>query len=253
MKWVKSLEDTYIFYFTFSLPVTNQNWKEQILSFDEEFLAKSLKYSLLYFEPSILSEYRGVKSKNFFVGHDRQVALLDFNNHYCSNTIQFPDKYYIDVPTLDGDKFVYTKESFFNRYSTDKLLEFDSLIGAIHLMDIEDLVDYQDICVSVKFSSSSNIWLEEIEIGEDLNGKLHYLETPKNNSSWAYRIAPRFNSFLRDLKLKVEEQGGSAFLEEHNMKYVTEEGILLDGKIIYQEDIDEGRINLSDIDGLILC
>lgn len=50
-----------------------------------------------------------------------------------------------------------------------------------------------------------------------------------------------------------EELGGILELgpTESRRNAATEEGILLDEKIIYQEDMDEGRINLSDIDGLI--
>lgn len=64
----------------------------------------------------------------------------------------------------------------------------------------------------------------------------------------AYSNTPRLNSYLRALKTCVESYGGSCEMDTRN-KYFNnvDYGIPLDGKIIYQEDIDEGRICLEDI------
>ena len=74
-----------------------------------------------------------------------------------------------------------------------------------------------------------------------------------DNRIVAHKNIPRYNSFLRDLKnlghlhkmkLKIECENGG--FEARNVNE-TPDGILINGKIIYQEDIDEGRISLDEL------
>jgi hypothetical protein len=137
---------------------------------------------------------------------------------------------------LDCQGYVYTILSLEN---TDSLYKID-------LFEY----DFEDNTVHVGINSSSNIWWEEIVVtileGEAWNDR-QVLNPPLNNRPWAYRITPRFNSFLRDVKEVINSLEGNVLLEEYNKKYVTEDGILLDGRIVYQEDIDEGRVKLPDL------
>ena len=81
----------------------------------------------------------------------------------------------------------------------------------------------------------------------DNNDKPINFEPPVDNRFYAYRITPRFNSFLRELKTRIQELGGTITLDDEHHEDVTINGVLLDGKIVFQEDIDEGRILLPKV------
>lgn len=94
------------------------------------------------------------------------------------------------------------------------------------------------------FGLGSNVFypfLENKEIGEKIDNRVI-----------AYRNAPRYNSFLRGIKHISEKYGFEFCVREGSINkiqrpYETFEGVLLDGKIIYQEDIDEGRVKIPEI------
>jgi len=72
-----------------------------------------------------------------------------------------------------------------------------------------------------------------------------------NNKANAYLNTPRFNSFLKSLKELFYERGWDFEFEyDHKpleiLEFFTENGILIDGQIIYQEDIDNGKVRVSD-------
>lgn len=109
-------------------------------------------------------------------------------------------------------------------------------------------------------TSHSDIWLD------NANSYVGYEKSElkeMDNRPLAYRHTPRLNSFLRSLKAIVLEYEGTWVLDgdfnklerRTNMKLSPDEesdkiwsdcAIPLDGKFIYQEDIDEGRIIIPD-------
>ena len=93
------------------------------------------------------------------------------------------------------------------------------------------------------FSSHSDIWWADLEAiaPEGASRFREFLNNPLDNRPFAYRITPRLNSFVRDMNAFTLNLGGKIYYDRAN-QYCTEEGVLLDGKIIYQEDIDEGRV-----------
>jgi hypothetical protein len=110
--------------------------------------------------------------------------------------------------------------------------------------------------VDFKFNiiSHLNIWFETSRLKEGI----FY-----DNKILAYRNTPRLNSFLRDLRQLVDKYGGKWEFESEGqlMHYnygwdysfpfesvYNDHCVPLDGKIIYQEDIDEGRIALPPVD-----
>jgi hypothetical protein len=66
-----------------------------------------------------------------------------------------------------------------------------------------------------------------------------------DNSELSYLNTPRFNSFLRDLFVLCEKFGGEVtfenFLESDPQKpfYVIAKGILIDGEVLYYEDVED--------------
>lgn len=61
---------------------------------------------------------------------------------------------------------------------------------------------------------------------------------------YAYRVTPRFNSFLKLMKDEIQKLGGNVQLVSKNHHDVEIDGILLDGKIVLQEEIDAGLIDI---------
>lgn len=114
--------------------------------------------------------------------------------------------------------------------------------------------------------SYSDIWLDKVADYKFLDPDVNFekrLNRVIDNRPLAYRHTPRLNSFLRSLKAIVLEYDGKwTFDSTHNglqlrtnMKIKSDEdsdkiwsdcAIPLDGKFIYQEDIDEGRIKIPD-------
>lgn len=74
-------------------------------------------------------------------------------------------------------------------------------------------------------------------------------ERSYNNRYLAYHNTPRLNSYIRDLRNLWVKKCGWEFEIALATPGVSKTGeILLDGKIIYQEDVDEGRITLPRIE-----
>lgn len=102
---------------------------------------------------------------------------------------------------------------------------------------------HTDKSMSIVLRSFFDIWFEEVMgYGYADENKDNY-----DNRSVAYRNTPRLNSFLRDVKKEVLKLGGEWKMGSDYPKYVTEEGVLLDGHIVYQEDIESGRVKLPPV------
>ena len=101
--------------------------------------------------------------------------------------------------------------------------------------------------------SQSNIWFEKVYRFEDPDEDFdeHIDGVFIDNRPIAYRLTPRLNSLLRDLRLLADQHGAEVIFNDQRIEatyiypeYLTEHGILLDGRIIYEEDIREGRVSL---------
>ncbi len=243
--WVESQKDSNSFLFEFSIPVSNLDWKDKVLTFDFEFLIKAEKYGLFYFMDNIFFDYKEKRRKGFSKIIDNYIELISLRNYFSHDILsknKFIAESYINLPFEFNDSMICKPVRFTNR----EIIGFENFPG-IDLNKFEDIGIWNDL-LFISINSSSNIWWEEITYSQNEKGRICYLDKPINNRKWAYRVTPRLNSFIRDVKKLVEELGGSLLLEEHNKKYVTREGIVLDGNIVFQEDLDEGRINLHEID-----
>ncbi len=245
--WVERLENKNSFEWTFSLPMSKDNWQDCILELDEEFLLKGKKYGLFYFKKDVITDYKRKRKISFFNSPNLRIELLAFENYYNNGRDGYIEDLFIDIPRLSNGKFTTESICFHRPFINLQILELNNSTG-LYLFDIENLEKGSEEIVYFSIVSASNIWWEEINYIEDENGNTRVLDSPKNNRPWAYRITPRLNSFIRDLKQKIIQLNGSILLEEFDKRYVTQEGILLDEHIIYQEDIEEGKVNLLEID-----
>lgn len=94
-------------------------------------------------------------------------------------------------------------------------------------------------------SSKFTVWFEEVhnfEYNDTWDGGE---ESILDNSFLAYKNTPRLNSLIKDLKYLLDSIG-LQYIIQYWGNQATPDGILLDGRIIYQEDIDEGRVLLPE-------
>ena len=236
--WEEYIDNCCSFSYQFTIPVSGDGFKEDILNFDALFLSAGNKMGIFkYAEDDLINKYISRREQSFFNNNRQWVRLVDLE--------QFEDtsikNMFILLPERHG-KLVPV--SYHQPFINSRYLELE--VGShFHWSELSNLEYwYEEISISIE--SHSTIWWEAIDLKLDGNGYPHDINPPVDNRFFAYRITPRFNSFLRDVRNKIEELGGSVTLDiEHNKKYATEEGILLDNRIIYQEDIDAGKIDIS--------
>lgn len=229
-RWVEYMADFEFFSYTFKLSFNRNNWAELQFEFNKFFMSIGKKYELLYYKNELeftlenftrFSKSKGIISPLLF----KQMMVEAHED----------EDYYIKVPVLTN-KQINLDEICYRR----PFLYFSLIMFSEYGLFLDDVLkgnEDDEFSFELRISSQSNIWLEQIHITLD-EDKVITLDPLANNKPWAYAITPRFNSFLRDLKNKVIELGGIAYLDEgsYKEKYVTENGILLDGKIIYIED-----------------
>lgn len=111
--------------------------------------------------------------------------------------------------------------------------------------------DYFVNPIEFEINILSNLFFPFLETAYQKNDVYDTFEGLIDNREIAYLNAPRFNSFLRDLKNLVVNKLGWEFTFDaelpvlQGIKYLTENGILLDDRIIYQEDIEKGYVNMK--------
>jgi len=248
--WTASLNDFSSFAFHFHFQVTPENFKRVILKIDEVFLIKGLEFGICVFDGlESLEEihlYIAERKKDFWLEPKYNNALDFFSvkesKSYKGEAIQ--SQY---IPFIESNKYVYKKKD----YVEDKIIEFE---GAYNIREAELRDEFwEEKEISFSIFSYSNIWWDEISFSKMSNAvgsDIILFEPPKDNRNYAYRITPRLNSFLRDLTKVSLSLGGKVILEDYKKENVTKEGILLDQRIIFQEDIDDGRINMQKIERL---
>ncbi len=158
---------------------------------------------------------------------------------YFNSEDNLIENYIIDIDNFEGIS-EYQKGAFVNQSPFDG---FSEGFSQRHIEECQDA--YELNYIMLHFGIRSNIFYPYIENDEG-NAFL-------DNRIIAYRNAPRYNSLLRGVKKLCKKYGFSIDLAEGDLNYErstyeTVDGILLDGKIIYQEDIEDGTIKLPCID-----
>ncbi len=236
--WQEYIENIDSFTYQVVIPVSSDDFKERILDFDNSFLSIGDKTGLFkYGHRETKLTYIEARKKVFFNKNRQWIELLDLEQLKETSI----NNMNMLIPNERGELDVL---SYHRPFVNLRFLDLNKG-DLFHMSELRDLSFwYENLSLSI--GSNSTIWWDEIAVTLGDNGYPLDLDPPINNRFFSYRITPRFNSFLRDLTLKVNEIGGSVELESGIRKFVTPEGILLDGEIIYQEDIDEGRVKLPE-------
>ena len=234
--WQEYIDNLESFTYHIIIPVSSDDFKQRILDFDYSFLSTGDKTGLFkYTNHKTLITYIDSRKEVFFRDNRQWIELLDLEQLQDTSI----ENLNLLVPNERGELEML---SYHRPFVNLGFLELNK--GNIfHLSEMQDLPSWHEN-LSLSISSNSTIWWDEIEVTLGNDGYPIDLAQPVDNRFFSYRITPRFNSFLRDVILKAKELGGSVDLEGGNKRYVTSKGILLDRKIIYQEDIEEGRVKL---------
>jgi len=253
--WNYNVKHGAIFSYVIILPLNKISFKEKVLSMDEVILRLGNRFGIYdiskiipnhTFE-DILTNYLGDRKRNFFKKETikRYVGLIDFEQWeaFRKNILHGNHLWaeYTRIPIFDEGKIIYTDINASLYRTEPNIIDLD-----VHAdYSYEKLQNKPDLefDTNLSITSYNNIWKQTLEVIQE-NGSLRTPEKPFNNRPIAYRIVPRFNSFLRGITRKVKELGGSIVLDDYRREFVNIDGILLDGEIIYQEDIDEGRVEV---------
>ncbi len=204
------------------------------------FLQIGARYQL--FEPVEVSEEDLIKSviepiNGFLNGSEALAEFISLGGIHIESlgtTVELP-KLYSTVPFPKGDKIEMMRLPLVPTVEEPWIHYFAYVYIGIYTRD--------EFPFYIALGSSSDIWWPDLEAiaPEGASRFKEFLDDPLDNRPFAYRITPRLNSFVRDMNAITRNLGGKIYYEKAN-QYCTEEGVLLDGKIIYQEDIDEGRV-----------
>jgi hypothetical protein len=190
-----------------------------------------------------------------------QSVKLTFGN---PKVIPFHGLYDLDlVEDAIGEKIGYTYPSKIFVDNEKGEIRSEILIDVLHLNTVNELKRRGYEPVKIGFTSSSASMSIYVKVSSDClfpvlfpwNGKVsqsirdgyrpEFYTKNIDNSELAYLNTPRLNSFLRELKKLCLFYGGEFTFENlidedpNKPSWINENGILMNGEIIYYEDIIE--------------
>ncbi|PLK44262.1 hypothetical protein [Emticicia sp. TH156] len=249
--WSPYINHFMAFDFSIEIPLNEENYKQKILEFDACLFEKGAEFGIYNFIEAekiykgeahkYINDYVASRTENMFKPETEGITLGGiYHWDYYLNSVNPKTSFTtINIPVFDNGEWQYKAVDPFGLFTYDSALQnFES-----HL-DYKTKSKWNNI-VEIEFFSQSNIWYDEIEYSQ-LERRYMIFDPPADNRPVAYRISPRFNSFLRDLKSKTYSLGGKYILNVPSSKLSDDGYILLDGQVIFQEDIDCGVIKIPD-------
>ena len=270
--WSEYIDHFDAFDYVLRIPVNIENYKSQIKDFQTFFLKAGFKWGIYKFESlidgniydisTIINDYLSNTTDMISKTDGTSISMFSFTHWDFFLEFFREGKEVISVISvpLKEDSLWISKN--FNLSSINREGEEHSFPLLFYYSvdyDINDLKKSKEEKLYFNMYSRSNVWFDEIGVhwleDDDLfNSYIRdptFYDTPISNRPTAYRITPRFNSFWRDIKNKVIDMGGEVEVDlttsGYRLKKTNEEGyILLDGQVIFQEDIDSGKIKMPD-------
>lgn len=157
----------------------------------------------------------------------------------CKFHLQIDRKLCNDYYFINRDKISPLSKYKYNRLPYRQ--ENFTIWGEGQKIDNLKKINIEDIDIGFSIRIYSEFWFQKTFYKSNYDYKNGF-----DNSFLAYHNTPRLNSFLRDLKELWIDKYEWDFLLFEEWHDTTNNGILLDNQIIYQEDIDEGRIQIPE-------
>ncbi len=248
--WSHYIKNSSSINFSLKIPINEENYIQKILKFDSWFFEKGAQFGMYNFietekinrgeTQKYINEYVSSREKRMFKRDAEFITLGGvFNWDYSLNLVKTQGTFHtINIPIFENGQWQYQSVNPFGILERESDVLYDD-----DLHDFKKNKIWNNI-VEIVFFSSSNIWYDEIEYTQ-LEEYLTF-SPPVDNRPVAYRISPRFNSFLRELKTMTYSLEGEFILHTHSEKLSAEGYILLDGQVVFQEDIDSGKVKIPD-------
>ncbi len=151
----------------------------------------------------------------------------------CENNELHSDYFYLNrsgIKTLNS----------FNHWNLPDKQDTFEIHGFGSYLEYFDNISKNDIGFSIEIFSE--FWFEKVLWTQSASS----WKEGTDNRWLAYHNTPRLNSFIRELIQLWVDKYEWEFNYFEGWYESKKDGILLDGKIIYQEDIDEGRVKMPD-------
>lgn len=227
------LNDTPTFTYELSIRVNSKTYIDRIIAFERAFLTLGEEYGMfvavpfkqevrLSLEP-LLEKYEKERRASLEQRKTEVITLLNFDeSKYFRNRVAYVGMDLRGAELEDGVEVapIDVNDPLQLRSAT-KMMELITYSGPAY----EDLMDefYWEEYLKVRIKSSARIWLETINNDEG--------ETVDNRAV-AERVTPVFNGFLKAVRALAEADHGSLTLVDAFSELVTEEGVLLGGKVV---------------------
>lgn len=266
--WIwDSIDASFVFYIPPTHTILTDSEVEELLAkmvdFHKQYdlLSKKFKIGEIFTEEFL--KFKETTMEEFYFG--KLEELIFFNNltffPFSFNVIEqseadtmFASKlYHHNDQSQIIDEYVYGMYSgekatgFCNFESWKRERELPDNILDFTFHSFDNIGDFFTHPISFNISILSNIFYPYLETAFMKDSSLKDIVI--DNREIAYLNAPRFNSFLRDLKNLFHNKYGWEFNFEadkytiERLKYLSEDGIMIDGEIIYQEDLGQVLIN----------
>lgn len=233
------LTDGPVFTYELTIRINSKTYLERLIAFERAFLTFGEQYGMFVAVPHkadihlsmppLLEKYGNERFLSIEQRKVDQLRLLNLEeSKYFRNRVSYLG---LDVRGAEFEEGVVVAP-------VNHLDELEHR-GARKMMELvpgpgrayEDLMDefYWEEDLRVRIKSSANIWLETITTeGDD------HLAKKLDNRSVANRVVPVFNAWLAAITKLAEGEKGSVCLVDTFADNVTEQGILLEGKLIVE-------------------
>ncbi|MFT5999524.1 MAG: hypothetical protein ACI81P_001982 [Neolewinella sp.] len=232
------LNETSTFTYELSIRINSKTYIDRIIAFERAFLTLGEEYGFfvavpfktgihLSLEP-LLEKYEKERYLSLEQRKTEAVTLLNFTeSKYLRNRVAYVGLDVRGAEFTDGEPVAPLNFSDEEQLrSAQKMMELVTITGPLY----EDLMDefYWEEYLKVRIRSSANVWLETLPADEEN-------ATPEqDNRAVAGRVVPVFNSYLRALRALVEAEHGGLTLVDTFSDQVTEAGVLLGGKVVFE-------------------
>jgi len=267
-KWINHEDDLFLF-FRARLILDLENYKQSLFNLNLEIHKLTDKYEFLmplspnycqYHKIDKFEHYKEfllqnqdnpelfqIKNYEFYKNNSylNQISKMYFKDNkgdLISKYVHYLSNGYYGDPVVVESKLEMNEKDLSHKYSyVDCPLRIHSRTSC----KLEDKIE-----VGFIIESHCSIWLDKTPNFKFMNkdGEVTFFEF-SDNKEIAYQNTPRLNSFLRDLKALILKYGGSctfydyaSYLESNdNIKSKIDadnrQGLLLENKLIYQEDV----------------
>lgn len=212
---------SYSISYNFKFLINSENYRERILDFDIAFIKIAHRYGLMYLGDidvdEFVMDYRSLREQEFFEEGYENYYLLDMGQL----NILLSKKYNSFILFSSG--YDYNTKIFYN----------EKCIGQfIHFLDIGNMSDF-----FARDLEGLVFWEQNASLG------LFFDNEDLCNMPYDTKVAyiPKFNSFLRDISKVVKGLGGKIETDCMVEEFITPDGFLLNERIIYQDDIEDGK------------